>query len=199
MEKKQSKHRRGREKRLLGRKYLQLGLSLIRGSASELTPGGTRLLRGNHDWRSPRALGGTLFCSRRVFWVKPNRDASMRGPAVRVWATGFGVFSVLKYKSLPPTFYLSITKMTDVESDVDRETGSKCPTIECQNVKTLELSIHLLSVLPYSHYSVSVQCPLSFSPLATSFLLTSPLTCSLKPPQVHAPTPQVCWSASQAS
>lgn len=61
-------------------------------------------------------------------------------------------FSVLKYKSLPPpTFYLSITKMTDVESDVDGETGSKCPTIECQNVKTPDLSIHLLSVLPSSH------------------------------------------------
>lgn len=37
----------------------------------------------------PEALGGTLFCSRRVFWVK---DASMRGPAARVWATGFGFF-----------------------------------------------------------------------------------------------------------
>lgn len=41
-------------------------------------------------------------------------------------------------------------------------------------------------------------CPYSFPPLATSFLLTRPLTCSPERPHVRAPTPQVCWSASRA-
>lgn len=51
----------------------------------------------------------------------------------------------------------------------------------------------------FSLFSVSIRCPFSFSPLATSFLLTSPLTCCLERPHVRAPTPQVCWSASRVA
>lgn len=143
VERKQSKHRRGREKRLLGRKYLQLGLSLIRGRASELAP-----IQGQSGLAISQS---TLFCSRRVFWVK---DASVRGIAAHVWATGFGGFFSFKIQIFifPATFYSS----------------------------------------------VSVHCPFSLSPLATSFLLTSPLSCSLGRPHVRAPTPQVCCSASRA-
>lgn len=90
VEKKQSKHRIGREKRPLGRKYLQLDLRPIGEGErlslllEELGFSGA-ITAGN----LPELSGGTLFCSRRVFWVKPNKDASMNGPTACVRVTGF--------------------------------------------------------------------------------------------------------------
>lgn len=115
MEKKQSKHGTGREKRPLGRKYLQLDLRLVGGGrASELAPGGARLFGGNHGWQSPRAL-------RRHFVLQ---QEGLLGQAqqrcINEWTHRmcegnlicFGGFFLVAPNR--PTFYLSITKMSDM-------------------------------------------------------------------------------------
>lgn len=51
-------------------------------------PGGTRLLRGNHTWQSPRARWTSWACSRRLFWLRPHRDAAVHGPTAWRWLAG---------------------------------------------------------------------------------------------------------------
>lgn len=105
VEKKQSKHGRKREKLRLGREYLQLDLRCIHHQKeSLLAPAGERrLCRGNRHWRSPRARWRLFVCSRRVFWVRPNRDAAMHGPTAHGWLTGRRV--VLRFLNADPIFH----------------------------------------------------------------------------------------------
>lgn len=58
---------RKREKRRVGRKYLQPDLRCVHHQREGLfaPPGETRLFRGNRDWQSPRARWGLFVCSRR--------------------------------------------------------------------------------------------------------------------------------------
>lgn len=46
------------------------------------------VFRGNPTWRSSRALCRHFVLQTRVFWVKPNKDASLHGPTMCGWITG---------------------------------------------------------------------------------------------------------------
>lgn len=89
----ETKGTRAKERKTSSRSEIPAaGLEMYTSSEGEprtgAPPGETRLFRGNHNWQSPRARWRLFVCSRRVFWVRPNRDAAMHGPTACGWLTG---------------------------------------------------------------------------------------------------------------